>query len=182
MPLPTLALLVFGVGAGTALAAASELRLSPRALLRTDSFGAYALFLGLLVVPVSLYFYVFHGDWFLLYAVDVRVVPSALALAGLLLELALGVLGFAVGAQLTRAQRTGAGVLIAVASPLAGLAVGLIAQERLGVVGTYAQYRGGFGTTGYLGGPVMHAGLVMGGILLAGAAFLIWRLRGTNGG
>ena len=48
----------------------------------------------LLLLPVSLYFYVFHGDWFMLYTFDVRRVPSALALFGFAVELAVGLLGF----------------------------------------------------------------------------------------
>ena len=96
MPFTTLLLLGFGVGAAAALAGAAELRVSPRPVLLSDSFGAFVAFMLLLLVPVSVYFYVFHGDWFMLYTVDVRRIPSALALLGFALELAVGLLGFAV--------------------------------------------------------------------------------------
>jgi hypothetical protein len=30
------------------------------------------IFVGLILVPISIYFYAFHGDWALLYVVDSR--------------------------------------------------------------------------------------------------------------
>ena len=107
MPLPTLLPIALGIGIATALVGGRELRMSPRHALLTATFKAFALFLALVLLPISVYFYVFHGDWFLLYTFDVRRIPSAVALIGFLVELALGVGGFAVGAQLARGQRTG---------------------------------------------------------------------------
>jgi hypothetical protein len=177
LPLTTLLFLTFGAGIAAALAAGSELRLSPRPALLTRSFAAFGSFLVLLLVPVSVYFYVFHGDWFLLYALDVRKVPSALALMGFAGEAGVGVLGFLVGSVLARAQRNTVGGVIAGLCLAAAGGVVLIVPERLGVVGSYAQYHGGFGLTPYRGGALMQGSLVMGVILLVGVAFLLWRLR-----
>src|SRR5437763_725749 len=102
LPFTTLLFLAIGMGAATALAASQELRLSPRPIVVSDSGAAYAAFLCLLLLPVSVYFYVFHGDWFLLYLVDLRRVPSALALLGFIVELALGLLGFTLCAVAVR--------------------------------------------------------------------------------
>ena len=179
MPLPTLVFLAFGIGLSAALLGAAELRISPRHALFSSSFKAFALFLVLLVVPVSVYFYVFHGDWFLLYSVDVRRVPSALALLGFVAEAGLGVLGFMLGSAFARAQRMGAGYAIAAACAPLAVAVAFVWPERLRSVGTFAQYRGDFGLTPY-GGPLMQAGIAMGCVLAVGASFLLVRIRAAR--
>jgi hypothetical protein len=177
LPLPTLLLLAIASGIAVALAAKAELRISPRPAVLTRSFAAYAMFLALVLIPVSVYFYAFHGDWFLLYLVDVRRVPSALALLGFLVEAAVGVAGFAVGATLVRAQREGIAKVLLAATVVGAVAVVVVARERLAVVGTYAQYRGDFGLDSYAGGVVLHGSLAMGAILAAGLAYLVVRLH-----
>ncbi len=176
MPFTTFLLLSFGMGLAAALAGASELRLSPRHALMTSSFVAFVAFVGLLLLPVSIYFYVFHGDWFMLYLVDVRHVPSALALIGFVLEGLLGVLGFSVGASLVRNQHAPWAAGVSALSAVAACAVVLICPDRLRVVGTYAQFRGGFGLAGY-GGALLQGTLAMGILLLAGGAFLVYRIH-----
>ena len=176
MPLPTLVFIAFGVGVAAALLGGSELRFSPRRALLTSTFKAYALFLLLVLLPISIYFYVFHGDWFLLYAVDVRRVPSAIAMLGFVLEVSIGVLGFSVGAALARAQRNSLGFGLVAASALAAFAVIALWPERLSVVGTFAQYRGDFGLRTY-GGALMQAGFAMGALMVYGAAYLLVRIR-----
>lgn len=164
------------MGLAAALAGAHELRLSPRHALLTSSFFALSAFLLLVLVPISVYFYVFHGDWFLLYLVDVRHVPSALALIGFVMQALLGVSGFSVGASLVRSQRVvwAAGVLAACG--VLALVVIPICYDRLRVVGTYAQFRGGFGLAAY-GGALMQGTLAMGFVLLVGGAFLVHRIH-----
>jgi hypothetical protein len=176
MPLPTLVCLGFGVGVAAALFGGSELRFSPKRALFTSTFKAYALFLLLVLVPVSVYFYVFHGDWFLLYAVDVRRIPSAVALLGFVVEAWIGVLGFSLGAALARAQRTGIGFGVVAVAVLAAGSVVVFFLDRLSVVGTFAQYRGDFGLRAY-GGSLMQAGLAMGALMAYGAAYLLVRIR-----
>jgi hypothetical protein len=171
--------LAFGIGLSAALLGAAELRISPRHALFSSSFKAFALFLVLLVVPVSVYFYVFHGDWFLLYSVDVRRVPSALALLGFVAEAGLGVLGFMLGSAFARAQRMGAGYAIAAACAPLAFAVAFLWPERLRSVGTFAQYRGDFGLVPY-GGPLMQAGIAMSCVLAIGASFLLVRIRAAR--
>jgi uncharacterized membrane protein YuzA (DUF378 family) len=145
----------------------------------TSSFKAYALFLSLLLLPISVYFYVFHGDWFLLYAVDVHHVPSAVALLGFMAEGGFGVLGFSLGAALARSQRNGLGYAVVGLAGLLSLSVIALWPERLAVVGTCAQYRGDFGLHAY-GGALMHAGLAMGLLLAYGATYLLVRIRSAG--
>ena len=177
MPLPTLLCLGFASGVAAALAGRSELRVSPRPALLTRSFAAFALFAGLVLVPVSVYFYVFHGDWFLLYLVDVRQIPSAIALVGFALEVAVGAAGFAAGGALVRSQREAlAGGAAALALVLA-VAVIVAGRERLAVVGTYAQFTGDFGLEPYGSGALLQGTIVMTVILGLGLAYLLLRLH-----
>jgi hypothetical protein len=179
MPLPTLVFVAFGVGVAAALLAGSELRESPRHAVLTSSFKAYALFLTLVVLPASIYFYVFHGDWFLLYSFDVRRIPSAVALMGFVAQTALGVAGFSMGSMLARTQRTTLGFIVALTSAIAAISVVILCRDRLAVVGTFAQYRGDFGLSSY-GGPLMQASLIMTSALIYGAAYLLVRIRITS--
>ena len=115
MPLPTQLLLTFVTGVAAALAARTELRVSPRPALLCQSFAAYLTYAAFVLIPVSLYFYVFHGDWYLLYWFDVQRVPSALVLVGCGVQVMLGAMGFLIGASLIRSQR----------DQLAGAAIGI---------------------------------------------------------
>jgi hypothetical protein len=184
LPLPTLLLLAVASGLAAALAAQAELRVSPRPAVLTRSFVAFALFVAFVLVPVSIYFYVFHGDWFLLYLVDVRQVPSALALMGFLGEAAAAVGPFALGAAFVRAQKESIAKFLLAALGVGILAVVIAARDRLAVVGTYAQYRGEFGLTAYGTGALLHGTVAMGLILGAGLAYLVVRLHlsGSRGG
>lgn len=177
MPLPTVVFFALASGVAAALASRVELRLSPRPPLLTRSFGAYAIFAGLVLVPVSVYFYVFHGDWFLLYAFDVRRIPSAVALVGFLVQGGLGAAGFLFGAGLVRSQRDSAAWLLLFA--LIALAVGIPfgAAERLQRVGSYAQFQGDFGLEPYGRGPLMQGAILMGAFLVVGLGALVLRLH-----
>jgi hypothetical protein len=167
---------LFGVGVATAMAAGSELRLSPRHAMLTSGFKTFGLFGVLLVIPILLYFYVFHGDWFLLYSVDVRRIPSAVALLGCCAVFGIGVAGFSLGAVLARTQRTTAGyVAVGIAGALA-LSVVAIWHHRLSLVGTFAQYHGDFGLVSY-GGALLQGGVAMGVILAVGTGYLLFRIR-----
>jgi hypothetical protein len=181
VPLPTLICVAFATGVMAAIASRTELRLSPRHALLTAGFGAYAIFAMLVLVPVSVYFYVFHGDWFLLYLFDVQRIPSAIALVGFVLEAGIGAVGFASGAALMRSQRDAlAGVAIAVAL-LAGIGVPLAMRERLAVVATFAQFEGGFGLTPFAEASLLPGAIAMSLLLTTGLVFLLVRLVMSSG-
>ena len=180
MPLPSLVCLAFASGMAAALAGRVELRVSPRPPLLTRSFSAYLVFALLVLVPVSVYFYVFHGDWFLLYLVDVRRVPSAVALLGFALEAAVGGLGFLLGASMVRSQRETAGGAIVGFGVLAAGAVFIVGRDRLAQVGTYAQYNGGFGLEPFTEGPLVQGAILMGAILVVGLASLLLRIHSSG--
>ncbi len=177
MPLPSLLCFAFAAGIAAALAGRVELRVSPRPALLTRSFGAFAIFEILVLIPIAVYFYVFHGDWFLLYLLDVRVVPSALALLGFCVLGLFGALGFFVGANMVRHQREGIGLALMLLSLGAGGAVVALARDRLAVVGTLSQFQGGFGLEPFVDGPVLQGAVVMGAILLVAFLSLLYRIR-----
>lgn len=176
MPLPPLLVFTIVSGLAAALAGRQELRTSPRPVPLTRSFFAYVSYALLVVVPASVYFYVFHGDWFLLYAFDVSQIPSAIALVGFALQAGLGALAFLVGALLVRNQRElVVGVLLGVLL-LAGVGVLVAYGDRLAHVGTYAQFHGQFGLEPFEGGPLLTGSLTMAAIALFGLVFLLVRL------
>jgi hypothetical protein len=176
LPFTTLLSFAIGMGAASALAGANELRVSPRPALLSDSFAAFAAFMILLVVPVSAYFYAFHGDWFLLYTIDVRRVPSVFALFGFVVELGVGLLGFGLSALCVRTARASWSVVAVALCAIAAAGIVVVCPERLRVVGSFRQFRGGFGLMTY-GGSLLQGALAMGGLLLAGATFLLVRIR-----
>lgn len=164
-----------------AIASRTELRLSPRHALLTNGFGAYAIFAALVLVPVSVYFYVFHGDWFLLYLFDVQRIPSAVALVGFVLEAGIGAIGFALGAALVRSQRDAlAGVAVAVAL-LTAVGIPLAMRDRLAVVASFAQFEGGFGLTPFVDASLLPGAIAMSLLLATGLAFLLIRLAMSSG-
>ena len=176
VPLPTLLCLVFATGLSSALAGRVELPVSPRPALLTTHSEAFAVFAALVAIPIGCYFYVFHGDWFLLYTIDVRRIPSALALVGFVVLGGIGALGFAVGASMVRGQRDTLGGALVGLSALAGIAVILVAKDRLALVGTFGQYEGGFGLHSFGTGPLVQGTIVMSAILFVGIVFLLYRL------
>jgi hypothetical protein len=176
LPLPTLFLLAFASGVAAALASRRELRLSPRPAPLTAGFGALALYLFFVVVPVSLYFYWFHGDWAVHYLLDVQAIPSAVALVGFVVEVLLGGAGFVVGASLVRAQREAfAGGLLGVVLVVAGGLLQL-ARARLAVLGSFAQFHGGFGLSPYGRGTMLYETVAMSLFTAMGLAYLLARL------
>ncbi|MEO1398704.1 MAG: hypothetical protein AAFU56_07555 [Pseudomonadota bacterium] len=176
MPFPTLLSLAFVTGIGAALAGRGEIRNSPKPPWLSYSFGAYVSFLSLVLVPISVYFYLFHGDWFLLYLVDVGRVPSALAMTGFFGQAAMGCSGFLIGAAAVRTRReTLGGLLVVVVLFLAALALVLL-RQRLAVVGNYAQFQTGLGLLPYGRGALWQGTIAMGVLLFSGLAYLLVRL------
>lgn len=172
-----LILLAFGIGVAAALSAAERLRFSPRPVLLSGSFAVFAMFMGLLFIPVSAYFYIFHGDWFLLYLMDVQKIPSAVALLFFVLEFCLGLLGYLLGAALARGQNVASGAVVVGACVVASIGVLFAFPDRLSLVGSYAQYHGDFGLVRYGASPVLQGAVPMGALLVAGTLFLLVRLR-----
>ncbi len=177
LPLPTLLLFALASGLATALINGAELRATPRPALATRGFWAYSWFAWLLLVPAAVFYYVFYGDWFLLYLLDVARIPSALALFGFAALYGLGALGFQLGATLVRSQReVAAGGLLA-AAVLGAVLSPLPFRGRLSVLGTYEQFHGSYGLRTVTEGPLLPATYWIGAVLLVGLLALLARIR-----
>ncbi|MFO0693091.1 MAG: hypothetical protein U0230_06025 [Polyangiales bacterium] len=176
MTLPSALLFALASGIGAAIAGRVELRLSPRPAQSTRAFQAFAIFTILLTLPVSLYFYVFHGDWYLLYLVDSQRIPSAVALVGFVIVAGLATAGFALGAQLVRMQRETLAGVVAILFFLASIGVLGVAPERVAQVGSYAQFHGGFGLVALASSSILPGMVLMGTVLLVGWAALLLRV------
>lgn len=181
MPLTTVLGLALAAGFAAAYAARVELRVSPRPALLTPASATLHLFLALVLVPASAYFYVFHGDWFLLYWFDSEAIPSAVALLGFLAQALLGSGAFQLGALLVRSQReTTAAVIAGILFALTFGPIPLV-FERLRWVGTFVQFDRNFGLVAYGSGTVVQGTLAIGSVVLIGLVVMLFRVRALGG-
>lgn len=169
MPLLFLLLIAIATGALSAHAGRDEVRHSADPLWRMEAFLAYALFVAFILLPTVIYFYVFHGDWFLFYWVDTGRAPWMLGLLAILLLLGAAFLGFRIGAALCRASRDLAARRITVSAFFIAMAVWPLAWDRLSLVGSYRQFTRDYGLTAFFASPAFYSGLVM--LVIIGVAF-----------
>ncbi len=171
LPLLFLLFIAFATGALAAHAGREEVRHSADPIWRMETFLAYALFVGLLLIPTAFYFYVFHGDWFLFYGVDTGRAPWAWGVLVLAAVAGAAAIGFGLSAALCRVDRDVAVRRIAGATLFIALGVWPLAWGRLSLVGSYRQFTRDYGLTGYFSSAAFYAGLVM--LILLSASF-IW--------
>jgi hypothetical protein len=169
-------LLGFASGIGAAIAGRVELHESPHPVMLTRPFWAWALFAGLVLIPVSAYFYVFHGDWFLLYRMDVAAIPSAIAVLVFAAEGAVGALGFLVGASLVRSKKVDLASALVALTMVMALAPIVQFRRELEVVGTYRQFHRGYGLSSFTETALYPGSIFMTAVLLLGLTFLVARL------
>lgn len=145
MPLPLAALVALALGTAFAWLARAELAHEDGPLLSSRPFAIVFAFALFVYAPIVGYFTAFHGDWAYLYLVSWRKVPSAVDLAAVLGCGALVPVGFTLAAPFARGRHLTI-TLAMLGLPLAAAGVlALLAQHRLGVSASYAQYQGHFG-------------------------------------
>jgi len=171
LPLLFLLFVAIATGALSAYAGRDEIRHSGEAMWRTEAFLAYALFVGLILLPTVVYFYAFHGDWFLFYWIDTGRARWVWGFVAVLLSVGAAFVGFRLGAVLCRASRDVAARRITVAAALMGLAVWPVWWQRLSVVGSHRQFARDYGLLGFFSSPAFYSGLVM---LLVGCGAFAW--------
>lgn len=169
MPLLFLLFMTVAAGALSAYAGRDEVRHSGDRVWRMEAFLAFALFVGFVLVPTAVYFYVFHGDWFLFYWVDTARVPWVWGLLTVLLLLGSAALGFGIGAALCKASRDGAARRIAIGALFIAVVVWPLGWARLSVVGSYREFTRDYGLTGFFESPAFYSGLAM--LIILGLAF-----------
>jgi hypothetical protein len=177
LPLFFLLFIAFATGALAAYAGRDELRHSAEAIWRAESFLAYALFVGLLLLPTAVYFYAFHADWFLLYWINTGRAPWVWGLMAVVLVGGASLGGFSLGAALCRRSQD----LVARRFGLAGivLAFGLwpLTWGRLAFVGTYRQFDRDYGLTSYFSSAAFFSGLAISLVLTATFAWVAIRIE-----
>ena len=168
--------MAFATGALAAYAGRDEIRHSSEAMWRAESFLAYVAFFVLALLPTAIYFYIFHGDWFLLYWVNTGQAPWVWGLLAAVLLCGAGLAGFSVGAALCRGSRDAAARRLGALIVILALGVWPLAWPRLSRVGTYRQYDRDYGLVPYLESPAFHSGLVMTLVLVGAFAWLVLRI------
>lgn len=167
--------IAFATAALGAHAGREEVRHSADPIWRMEAFLAYALFAGLVLVPTTIYFYVFHGDWFLFYWFDAGRAPWMLGIFVVAASTGASLAGFWLGAALCRASRERLLRRVAALGFVLAVAVWPLGWSRLSVVGSYREFTRDYGLTPYFSSPAFHAGAIM--LLLLVAAFLWLVLR-----
>lgn len=176
MPLLFLMLISTATGALSAYAGRDEIRHSADPIWRMEAFLAYSLFVALVLVPTAVYFYVFHGDWFLFYSIETGRAPWFWGLVAVFVVLGAGSMGFLLGVALCRAardtllRRLSGGILVA------ALAVWPSIWPRLSVVGSYRQFTRDYGLIAFFSSPAFYSGLITGLVLLAAFVWLVFRI------
>ena len=176
LPLFFLLFIAFSTGVLAANAGREEVRHSADPMWRMESFLAYAIFVGLVLIPTTVYFYAFHGDWFLSYGIDTGHAPWSFGIFVVLLVSGLAVAGFRLGSALCRLGRQTLLRRLAVAGFVAALAVWPIGWNRIRFVGTYREFTRDYGLTGYFSSPVFYAGLVMLILLVSSFVWVLYRV------
>lgn len=176
MPFLFLLFVAIATGALSAHAGRDEVRHSSEVMWRMEAFLAYALFTGLVLVPTAVYFYVFHGDWFLFYWVDTQSAPWLWGLLVVLVLLAAALIGFRLGAVLCRASRDRAARRVGVAAGLVGLVTWVLGWKRASVVGSHRQFARDYGLTGFFSSAAFYSGLIILVVLIITFTWLFLRI------
>lgn len=169
LPLVFLLLVALATGMLAAHAGREEVRVSAEPVWRMESFAAYSIFLGLILLPTTLYFYVFYADWFLFYWADTRQAPWLWGIVSALLTCAAGLLGFRTGTFLSRRGRCKAPRRIAGALLLLAVLVWPLGWDRISRVGSHRQFTHGYGLSEYLSSATFYSGALI--LLVASTAF-----------
>ena len=176
MPLLFLLLVTVATGALSAHAGRDEIRHSADPVWRMEAFLAYGLFVGFVLLPTAIYFYVFHGDWFLFYWVDTGRALWVWGLLAVLFVLGGASMGFGLGAALCRASRDVAVRRIAVGALFIAVAVWPLGWDRLSAVGSYRQFTRDYGLVEFFASPAFYSGLAMLAILGVAFGSLVYRI------
>ena len=176
MPLLFLLFVAIATGGLSAYAGRDEIRHSGEAMWRTEAFLAYALFVGLVLLPTVIYFYVFHGDWFLFYWIDTGRTPWVWGFVAVLLVLGGAFGGFRIAVALCRASRDVAARRITIVAALMGIAVWPLAWQRLSVVGSHRQFTRDYGLLGFFSSPAFYSGLAMLLVACGAFAWIVYRI------
>lgn len=177
MPLPFALLLAFPAGVAFAWLSRAALAKHEGSLLATRSAWVSLAFGAFVLAPQSLYFTTFHGDWAYLYWVSSKSVPSAIDLALAIGCVALASAGHFSAAPLAAARKAPAVLALFTTPMLLCVGLALVAQNRLGVSATYAQFHGGFGAQSIAEAPLGRAVLLALAVIVASTVWSVQLVR-----
>lgn len=109
------------------------------------AFPLVAMFAGMVLAPVGLYFFAAHPAWTLHYLTDPAKVPGLMAVPFVVLVAGSLIGSWYVGAILLRADRLRAVLYSAGAAALIALIISIIVRTRLGSYGSYDEFSAGRG-------------------------------------
>lgn len=177
MPLLFLLFITFATGALSAQAGRDEVRQSAEPIWRWEAFLAYAMFVGFVLLPTAIFFYVFHGDWFLFYWVNTGQAPWLWGPLTAVLLCGAGLAGFGLGAALCRGSRDTTARRLGTLGTILAVGVWPLAWQRLSRVGTYRQYDREYGLTPYFESAAFFSGIAMLLVLIGAFAWLAMRIE-----
>lgn len=132
--------MVFNVCLGLAFAVCGRDRIRADGPFAPPAFPVVMIFVGVIVVPFTLYMYAAHPAWTWMYFVDPARVPALAMIPLVVLHGGMVVAGWYVGARLVRAKKTRPALYAAGGGALLVLIMVLPFWERLGYYGTYIEY------------------------------------------
>ena len=107
------------------------------------AFPLVAIFIGVVITPITLYLHLAHPAWSWLYMVNPDDVPGLAIVPILVAHGGAVVTGWYVGARLLRAGKGKAALYSLGGGALVALLATAIAWRRIGAYGTYEAYHGG---------------------------------------
>ncbi len=171
----------FILGLSIAYSGRMDLRRTPRSVLATRYFAALLLLVGLVYLPVGGYLYWFHTDWSWMYLVAPARLPGGMGILVLAAYAASAFAGYGIGAVRLRDGKERSVVVIATIAAVALAAVTVLLRRRLYWVGSYAQFHAGFPMQAIFRTRLVAALVVMGGAVLFGWAFILYRFARDRG-
>ena len=135
--------LLFHLALGLAFALVARDRLRVDGTYATPAFSVALAHVGLVVVPLGLYFYLVQPDWTWLYWIDPAGIPKLAAVPLVAAHAGLVIGGWHLGAKLVRRDRTRLAVWLAVGLTVALVVGAALALPRLASAATYAGYHHG---------------------------------------
>jgi hypothetical protein len=135
--------LLFNACLGLAFALCARDRLRADGPFAYPAFPLVAAFAGIVVAPLTLYFYTVHAAWSWMYLVDPAGLPGLLIIPLLILHGGVVLAGFYLGARLVKAGRERQLIYAVVAVAVVVVGGAALAWGRLGRYGTYLEFHDG---------------------------------------
>src|SRR5690349_13788216 len=135
MPMPLACLFHLALGPAFALAARDRIRVD--GTYASPAFSIALAHVGLVVIPLGLYFYLVQPDWTWLYGIDPASIPRLAAVPLVAAHAGLVIAGWHLGAQLVRRDRTRLAVWLAVGLAVAIIVAAALVLPRLATAATY---------------------------------------------